>query len=247
MPRGSIFDRDSRVLAMDRQVSSLWADPRKVDEPERVAASLSALLDLDQSELLNRLAPSDEEGSPRKFVWVKRWLTDAEVTAVGRLNPDISPGLSLAKEWVRFYPEGELGAHVVGFVNKDGQACEGIELAWDRHLRCVPGKYRSRLDAKRRFLESLTLEYVEPEGSENVYLTIDRATQRALERELDKAIESSQAPCGMGIVMDPKTGAILAMACRPAFDPNVYATAPPGYYTNRAVVEVFEPGRRSRS
>ena len=241
-PRGDIRDRHGELLAKDRKVYSLWANPSDVDHPDMAAVCLAELLDVDETVLRSRLMDETGARSKRKFVWIGRWLTQSDLDAYEKLDPMLEPGLALKKEPLRFYPEGELAAHVLGFVNKEGYGCAGIELAYDRYLRCVPGKRRARVDLRRRVLESFTLEYVPQEGAEHVHLTLDKALQRAIENRLDQALDTCDAPAGMGIVMDPHTGAILALACRPAFDPNEFGKVPPEEYKNRAVVDVFEPG-----
>lgn len=242
VPRGDIRDHQGELLAKDRVSSSIWADPRQISNLQKTAASLSTTFSVPEKELAERLQPRDEKGEIKKFVWVKRWLTDAEAALYDSLDPDLTRGLSLKEELVRFYPEGDLAAHVLGFVNREGAGCDGVEMAFDKNLRCVPGKRKMRVDARRRMLESLTLEYVEEEGGESVYLTLDKSTQRSLEQALDSAMAENKAPRAMGMVMDPKTGAILALACRPAFNPNQFWDVPPELYKNRALVDVFEPG-----
>ncbi|MCX5770580.1 MAG: penicillin-binding transpeptidase domain-containing protein [Candidatus Hydrogenedentes bacterium] len=242
VPRGEIRDREGELLAKDRVSSSIWADPREISDPEKTASLLSATFNVPEKELAERFQPRDEKGEIKKFVWVKRWLADGEVTLYDGLDPALACGLNLKEELVRFYPEGDLAAHVLGFVNKEGAGCEGVEMAFDKNLRCVPGKRKMRVDARRRMLESLTLEYVEEEGGESVYLTLDKSTQRALEQALDNAMAEYKAPRAMGMIIDPKTGAILALACRPAFNPNQFWDVPPELYKNRALVDVFEPG-----
>jgi len=241
-PRGEIRDRDGKLLAQDRQISSIKADPRLVEQPKAVASVLSQKMGIDEQKLLEQFSRRDKDGNPMKFIWVKRWLTDEEVNIFKELDPEITKGLTFETESVRYYPEGELAAHLLGFVNREGFGGGGVELVYDRYLRSVPEKRRTRVDAKRRMLESFTLEYSEPSGAEDVYLTIDKTIQRKLEQEIDKALVNSQAPSGMGIVVDPRTGAILALACRPAFDPNEPWNVPAQDYKNRALVDVFEPG-----
>jgi len=244
IPRGEIRDCENRLLAKDRQVYSLWADPRAVTDPEMTAMYLGASFGVDPVELQKRLDSRvrGEDGLVRKFAYVKRWLTDGEVETFKNLDPMIKAGLALENETERFYPEGDLAAHVLGFVNRERNGCAGVELSFDKYLRSIPGKHRSRVDGERTILESLTLEYVEPQGGKTVFLTIDKTMQRTLEKRLDQALVDNEAPQGMGIMMDPNTGAILALACRPAFDPNEFWDVPPERYKNRAVVDVFEPG-----
>lgn len=241
-PRGEIRDREGNLLAIDRQVSSLWADPRGVKHAARAAQQLSQALGMYENELYDRMTANGSDATTKKFVWLKRCLSAPEVEAFKKLDKETAKGLSLKRELVRYYPEGELAAHVVGFVNKEGVGSGGLEMTYDSHLRCVPGKKKSRVDAKRRVLDSLTFEHVEKRGGESLYLTIDKAIQRKLEQELDRGMAECKAPRAMGLVMDPKTGAILAMACRPAYDPNEYNKTDEILLKNRAVTDVFEPG-----
>lgn len=242
IPRGDIRDRHGSLLATDRQVESVWADPRLIDDPLTASLYVSAQLGVDEDLIYARLDRRDAEGNRRKFVWIKRWLGDEELVCFEGLQTRMGSGLALKNEPIRFYPEGDLAAHVLGFANREGVGCEGVERAFDVYLRGVPGRQRCRVDNRRNILDSLTLEYVEPEGGYTVFLTIDKAIQYTLERELDKALERTAAPRAMGIVMDPNSGAVYALACRPAFDPNHYSDFPAELYTNRALVDVFEPG-----
>ena len=242
VPRGEICDRAGNMLASDRRVFSLWANPRQVADPEMTAMALSARLGLDETELRNRLTRRNDNDALQKFVWIKRWLTESNLQAYTSMDPSLQWGLALKQESIRYYPEGELAAHVVGFVNKEGVGCDGVELSFDKYLRCVSGKQKSHVDAKRNFLRSLTVEYTQPEGGDTVYLTLDKAIQRTLEVEIDKALVSSHAPRGMGLIVDVKTGGILAMTVRPAFDPNAIGDINAGNYRNRALEFVFEPG-----
>ncbi len=242
VPRGMIYDRNNEMLATDRMTPSLWADPSNVSAPSEAALLISSVLDMDRRQVYQRLTARSENGAMRKFVWIKRWLSDAEKTALADLSGPLSGGLAFQDEPVRFYPQGDLAAHVLGFTNRDRQGGGGIELVYDGDLRSIPGKRVSRVDRGRRFLSSLTLEHVAPSGGHSVFLTIDASLQQTLEQELDGAMEQSEAPRAMGLVMDPDTGAVLALACRPAFNPNTYWAYTAEQLKNRAAVDVFEPG-----
>lgn len=242
VPRGDIRDRNGRLLATDRNVGSLWADPTAIEDKTRAAQRLSACLHLDEAQVYERLTRTRANGELYRFVYVKRWLSEAEEAFYPQLRAIAEEGLSLRREPVRFYPEGPLAAHVLGFANREGVGCEGVELACDRYLRSIPGRVWSRVDAKRRLLPSMTLERIDPEGGATVHLTLDTAIQAALERELDAALERTEASRAMGLLTDPRTGAILALACRPAFDPNHYSDYDLGLHKNRAVTDMFEPG-----
>jgi cell division protein FtsI (penicillin-binding protein 3) len=241
-PRGDIYDRQGRLLATDRRVPSIWADPRYIRDPQRISLLLSLALDMGEEEVMEKLALRDESGEPRKFVWIKRWLIDEDNATIEQLIKDCDGGVAVQYEPIRYYPQGESASHLLGFVNRVGMASDGLELAYDEFLHSTPGKRKSRVDAKRNVLSSLTLEYVPPEGGDDLQLTIDTSIQHSLERELDASMERNNANRSMGIVMDPQTGAILALACRPAFDPNNYAGYDPELLKNRSIIDVFEPG-----
>lgn len=241
-PRGEIYDRNGLILATSRDVPSIWVDPRKVTDVEALATALHETLGMERQEALERVQQADGRGTPRKFVWVKRWIEDVPLEALQMLVDASGGALSMEQEPVRFYPNGDTASHVLGFVNRDGKASEGLERQFDKHLMSVPGKHLARKDGKRTLLASLTLEYTEPTGGEDIITTIDTSIQHRLEDALDKRMEETNASQAMGLIMDPKTGAILALATRPAFDPNHYSTTSEELRSNRALLDVFEPG-----
>lgn len=242
MPRGIIYDREGRTLARERRVPSLYAYPSFLNNPHEAAQRLSVRLGVDEDDLINRFTRVTKGGQLMEEVPVKRWLTEEQVESVGDLNAWGEKALRIKYEPARYYPEGPLAAHVLGFVSPDQSVSDGIELKYDKYLRSVPGKQVSRVDGRRTLLSSHTIEFVAPEGGNDLYLTIDKGMQSILERELANVMELRQAGRAMGIVMDPKTGAILAMACLPAFDPNAYSEYPSDMRVNAAVSLVFEPG-----
>ena len=134
----------------------------------------------------------------------ERVLTEIEEESGGAVLVRYEP--------LRYYPQGDTAAHLLGFVNRVGEASEGIELQFDAHLRSVPGTHRARKDGRRRLLPSLTLEYTPPKGGEDLYLTLDTDIQHTLERSLDVRMEECKAVGAMGMVMDVHTGAVLALA-----------------------------------
>jgi len=242
MPRGRIYDREGRIFARERRAPSLFAYPRYLDHPHEAAQRLSVRLGLDEDELVSRITRRASDGQMMQEVPVKRWLTEDELGSIGNLNAWGEGGLRIKHEPARYYPEEQLAAHVLGFVNREQVGTDGIEQLYNSRLRTIPGKQRSRLDGKRKLLTSLTLEYVAPEGGDDLYLTIDKPIQNILERELSKVMIEKQASRAMGIVMNPKTGAVLALACLPSFDPNAYWEYAPELRINGTVTEVFEPG-----
>lgn len=242
-PRGDILDREGRVLATDRTVYSLAVNPKRVTDPLTLVNWITARIDADRDDVYERVTRRGSENQSLKFVWIKRRLDDFEAPKMGDIDeaPD-RDALILQEETVRYYPEGPVAAHVLGFANLEGQGAEGVELAYDTRLRSEAGRKVYRVDSKRRVLDFLTLEYEPPAGGEDVTLTIDASLQHTLEVELDRAVEKTSARGAMGLLMDPNSGAVLALAARPAFDPNQYFDYQGGELKNRTFVDVFEPG-----
>jgi len=252
-PRGRILDRNENLpLATDQKVPSLYAVPERVlagedtMDPEILARLLYEKLGLDMADTIDAVTRCTSAGRPMKFVWLKRWIREPEAQAVLPELVDAADGaLAIREEFIRFYPQGDSAAHLLGFVNRDGKASEGIERAMNEYLESVPGRVSAGKASEKLgglLLPSLVVERVQPEGGHDVVLTIDIAIQHALERALDDRMIECKAPRGMGIVMDPHTGAILALASRPAFDPNRYDEFDDSFRKNSAVLDVFEPG-----
>lgn len=242
VPRGRILDRNGVVLATDDKVPSLWADPSAIEEPERLALLLSAGAGLDEEEVIRLLSKRTDSGNARKFVYLKRWITNVPAEELERIVEEAGKGVYLVYEPMRYYPQNELAAHLLGFVNRAGEPCEGVELFFDTWLHGVPGERIAKKDAKSNLLTSLTLEYTPPKDGDHVYVTLDAAIQQSLERAIDENLIRCNAPSGMGLIMDVHTGAILALACRPAYDPNHYEDYSEEQRRNRTLVDAFEPG-----
>jgi len=240
--RGNLYDKNGVLLATDDRIPSLCGDPKVVKEPERVALLLDVALGLDEEETLARLSWRTQEGGPRPFVYLKSRITDVSSDEVKRIAALAGKGVFVIHEPMRYYPQGKLASSLLGFVNLVGDPCEGVELEFDKWLRGIPGEYRARKDAKSNLLNSLTLEFKPPQGGDHVFLTIDAVIQHALEQALDANIERCNAVRGAGIIMDAHTGAILALAHRPGYDPNHYEEFDKELWKNRALRDVFEPG-----
>lgn len=241
-PRGKIFDRNHRVLASNRKIPSLSVNPSYVEEPEVLAGYLAPRLRYDESAILERLTRT-KSGRKMKHVWLKRHMMPDEFARLSLIEdaPD-SKALNIHDDSLRYYPENELAAHVLGFSNREGVGSEGIEAKFNDRLSSQAGEHEMRLDRKRNYLEFRTLNYKAPTGGDDVYLTIDAQLQYTLEQALDRAMEEHNATRSMGLLMDPDTGAILAMATRPAFDPNDFNAVEPELRRNRVVTDFFEPG-----
>jgi cell division protein FtsI (penicillin-binding protein 3) len=231
-PRGPIVDRQGAPLATSTPAESLFAQPRGVGDPVRVAARLAPILDVPARELHAALTSS------RSFVWLRRKLTPADAVRVRALR---EPGLGFVDEPMRFYPNRELAAQVLGFEGVDG-GLEGIERAWDEALAGTPGKAIVGRDALGR---DMVVPHVltPPAPGHGVMLTIDKTIQYLAEREIDAVYRRTRARAAMAIAMDPRTGDILALAIRPTFNPNAFFDVPSKeVWRNRAVTDPFEPG-----
>jgi len=230
--RGPIVDRHGAALATSSPAESLFAQPRAVGDPVRVAARLAPLLSLPERELHAALT------SGKPFVWLRRRLPPATAADVRALR---EPGLGFLPEPLRLYPNRELAAHVVGFEGIDG-GLEGIERAMNEVLTGGPGKAVVGRDALgREVVTEAVLQ--QPRPGHGVTLTLDRTIQYLAEREIDAAYRRTHAKAAMAVVMDPRTGDVLAMAIRPTFNPNAFLDAPSReHWRNRAVTDPFEPG-----
>jgi cell division protein FtsI (penicillin-binding protein 3) len=230
--RGPIVDRQGAPLATSTPAESLFAQPRVLGDPVRVAARLAPILDVPPRELHAALT------SPRSFVWLKRKLPPADAVRVRELG---EPGLGFLDEPMRLYPNREMAAQVLGFEGVDG-GLEGVERAWNEVLAGTPGKAIVGRDALGR--EVVTQHVLEtPAPGHGVMLTIDRTIQYLAEREIDAAFRRTRAKAAMAVVMEPRTGDILALAIRPTFNPNAFLDVPSkDVWRNRAVTDPFEPG-----
>ncbi|HTO13213.1 MAG TPA: penicillin-binding protein [Candidatus Binatia bacterium] len=230
--RGPIVDRQGSALATSSPAESLFAQPRVVGDPVRVAARLAPLLGAPEGDIHAQLT------SGRPFVWLRRKLPPATAAEVKALR---EPGLGFLPEPLRLYPNRELAAHVVGFDGVDG-GLEGIERAFNDTLSGTPGKAVVGRDALgREVVTEATLQT--PAPGRGVMLTLDRTIQYLAEREIDAAWRRTQSKAAMAVVMDPRTGDVLAIAIRPTFNPNTFLDVPSrDVWRNRAVTDPFEPG-----
>jgi cell division protein FtsI (penicillin-binding protein 3) len=230
--RGTIFDRRGREMALSVDVVSIAVRPARIENSETAARKLAAILKRPAAEMKARLA------SNKPFVWVKRQATPKEVEAVRRLN---AAGIEFISESNRFYPNRTLAAQLIGFTGLDGKGLEGVEFFYDSHLRGTGTDVRGRRDALgNRFQSEPAAE--ESANGKNLVLTLDQGIQFAAETALAEAVGAARARSGMAVVMEPQTGAILALALAPTFNPNAYEEASKPLWRNRAVTDPFEPG-----
>ena len=231
--RGPILDRGGHALAVSSHAESLFALPPRIEDPEGLARRLAPLLKEAPEEVVKRLT------ADRSFVWVKRKLPPAVAQMIRTLG---EPGLGFVQESLRLYPNRELAAHVLGFEGLDGRGLEGIERAWDGHLAGEAGLALVERDALGREVTGLPAVIKPSTPGQGVELTLDRTIQYLAEREVEAAWRRTQSKSAMAIVLDPRTGELLALAVRPTFNPNNFATATANEWRNRAVTDPFEPG-----
>jgi cell division protein FtsI (penicillin-binding protein 3) len=228
--RGAIYDRNKTPLAMSVPVESAFAVPAELGDESLAAHLLSGIVGVPQDVLETRLASS------RSFVWIARKLPPEKAEAVSALN---LTGVYLQKENQRFYPNRDLAAHVLGFVDMDEKGEAGIEYELDKQIRGESEKIVVMADAKRRWFDG---SEAQREQGADVYLTIDEKIQYIAEKELTLAIAGTHAIAGTVIVANPNTGEILAMANWPRFNPNKPGEASGEARMNRAVSAMYEPG-----
>jgi cell division protein FtsI (penicillin-binding protein 3) len=234
--RGDLIDRQGRELARSVQTVSLFVDPDQLTPGQLVctATELAKVLGENETDLLKQLQGAQDE--KRRFVWVVRRLDEEKATPILAMN---LPGVQSVLEPKRYYPNGSLASHVLGFVGLDGQGLAGLEQAYNEKISGEPGRLFLEKDAAGRPYESY--EIAAKQG-QSVVLTIDQGIQYQVERALQGAVERTHAKSGSVIVLDPRSGEILAMANAPSFDPNAVAASPADNRRNWALQNVYEPG-----
>lgn len=213
--RGKIYDRNGVVLADNVTTTSLVLIPNQIEDKEKTAELIAPILGISYEDMYAHVSKKTSiervhpEGRRLDYETADK-ISDLEL-----------PGVYLLKESKRYYPYGEMLAHTLGFVGIDNQGLSGLELMYDKYLTGSYGAIKYFSDAKGNKLE-LSEIYEQPQDGIDIYLTIDYNIQIALERELDNAISKYNPDQALGIVMNPKTGEVLAIASRPSFDPSNY-------------------------
>lgn len=244
--RGSIFDCNGMLMAGTVQTTALFIDPKfmfaqfEAQElpPNKIAETIKKLayiLDQD-SAVLNQLLDDRHES---RYVKVAEHLSDEQVKAI--VDMDL-PGTGFTPQDERYYPMGALAAHVLGGVQKDNVGLEGIELKFDKLLAGKDGYKRSIKDAGRRDIGVCAEDYIAPQNGQHLVLSIDSTIQMIVEQELEAVCKSYQAKQGEAVIMNPRTGEVLAMANWPTFNPQNLEDSTEDVRTNRAVVLPYEPG-----
>lgn len=231
--RGTILDRHGKVLAMNVEVPSAFGVPTTLDSPTKTARVLAPVLQVRSDELERKLRQA------RSFVWLARKLDPEQGRRLERLSLD---GVGVVMEGRRFYPKGPFLSHVLGFAGMDGEGLEGVEHRYESYLRGEKRMMVLQRDALGRSVFPTDLTERNPTPGHNLTLTIDEVIQYITERELEDAVTRTQAKSGTMIVLEPQTGAVLAMAVSPRFDPNVVSNLSPDRWRNKALADAYEPG-----
>jgi len=231
--RGTIVDRHGKVLAMNVEVPSAFGVPTTLDSPTKTARVLAPVLQVRSDELERKLRQA------RSFVWLARKLDPEQGRRLERLSLD---GVGVVMEGRRFYPKGPFLSHVLGFAGMDGEGLEGVEHRYESYLRGEKRMMVLQRDALGRSVFPTDLTERNPTPGHNLALTIDEVIQYITERELEDAVMRAQAKSGTMIVLEPQTGAVLAMAVSPRFDPNVVSNLSPDRWRNKALADAYEPG-----
>ncbi|WP_459749850.1 peptidoglycan D,D-transpeptidase FtsI family protein [Pseudomonas sp. 3A(2025)] len=232
--RGLITDRNGEPLAVSTPVTTLWANPKEMLQDRSKWPLLAQALGQDPKALNERL----ESLAGKEFIYLVRGLTPEHGQAVLDLKV---PGVYGIEEFRRFYPAGDVTAHMVGFTDLDDHGREGVELAYDDWLAGVPGKRQVIKDRRGRLIKDVQVTKNAKAGK-TLALSIDLRLQYLATRELRNAIIENEAKAGSLVIMDVKTGEILAMVNSPTYNPNNRRTMVPAAMRNRAIIDVFEPG-----
>ncbi|MGN8260806.1 peptidoglycan D,D-transpeptidase FtsI family protein [Pseudomonas sp. SMSB3] len=232
--RGLITDRNGEPLAVSTPVTTLWANPKEMQGSKERWGQLAAALGQNAQQLTERLT----QQANKEFIYLVRGLTPEQGQHVLDLKV---PGVYGLEEFRRFYPAGDVTAHMVGFTDLDDHGREGVELAYDEWLAGVPGKRQVIKDRRGRLIKDIQVTKNAKAGK-TLALSIDLRLQYLATRELRNAIAEQDAKAGSLVIMDVKTGEVLAMVNQPTYNPNNRRSMFPAAMRNRAIIDVFEPG-----
>ena len=231
--RGKILDRRGAPMAVSLEGGSLFSHPAAVEDPDRVARLLAPYLETDVRSLQAKLKQHVS------FVWLARQLPLRKARAIQGLGLS---GIGMEREGRRYYPNRDLASNVIGFVGVDSQGLEGLELHYERHVRGSKGILLLQRDARGRLLWREVAQAPDSARGREIVLTLDLRIQYAAERALREAVADAGASSGSAVVLDPRSGEVLAMACVPTFNPNRFQDYGPGWWRNRCITDSFEPG-----
>ncbi len=232
--RGSIMDRNGEPLAISTPVDSVWANPTELVSAVDRVPELAQLLGLDAELLMRRITRSMD----KQFVYLKRHLNPEQARQVMALK---LPGVNILREYRRYYPAGEIAGHLVGFTNVDDNGQEGLELEFNHWLSGESGSKRVLKDRLGRAVENVE-SIKPPKHGKDLRASIDLRLQYLAYRSLKAAVQQHKAESGSIVILDVKTGEVLAMVNQPTYNPNDRAQYSAERYRNRAITDIFEPG-----
>lgn len=232
--RGMISDRNGEPLAVSTPVASIWANPRELGKQKDAWPKLARALSMSVAELSRKM----ERYSNSQFMYLRRHLAPQDAKSILALKV---PGVYLQREYRRFYPAGEVTAHLLGFTNIDDRGQEGLELAYDEWLNGEPGRKRVLKDLYGNIIREIDAGK-EASPGKSLQLSIDLRLQYLAYRELKAALKRTGAKAGSVVILDSKSGEVLAMVNQPSYNPNNRSQLNPSALRNRAVIDMFEPG-----
>jgi cell division protein FtsI (penicillin-binding protein 3) len=232
--RGIIADRNGEPLAVSTPVASIWANPQELQSAKGEWARLATALEMSSSELSRRV----ERYRDSQFMYLRRHVAPAAAQTLMQMK---IPGVYLQREYRRFYPAGEVTAHLLGFTDIDDRGQEGLELTYDEWLNGTPGRKRVLKDLYGNIIREIDAGEAASPGKD-VQLSIDLRLQYLAYRELKAAINRTGAKAGSIVIIDSETGEVLALVNQPSFNPNNRSQLSPDALRNRAVIDMFEPG-----
>lgn len=232
--RGQITDRNGEPLAISTPVLTIWANPSQLIHQQARWPELAQQLGTDLKTFSERL----KANADKEFIYLRRRMVPADGEEVMALKV---PGVYSIEEYRRFFPAGEVAAHLVGFTNLDEKGQEGIELAYDHWLEGVPGKRQVLQDRRGRLIKDVQVVSNARPGND-LALSIDLRLQYLAHRQLREALQEFEARAGSIVMLDVRTGEVLAMVNHPSYNPNNRANLQPDMMRNRALIDVFEPG-----
>ena len=231
--RGALYDRGNEPLALSLESQSVYVRPHRVQNPAEASLALAGILKVKPAEVEQKLSAN------KPFIWLKRQISPVEAEQIQALRIN---GIGMYLEPTRYYPQGGMAGHLLGFVNRDSEGLEGIELQYNDYIRGAAGSSVSERDALGRRVLVEGVEGLQVPPGSDVHLTIDAPIQHLAEKELEATIQKYHAKAGVAIVVDPATGEVLALANYPTFDPNKASQQSADQRRNRAVTDSFEPG-----
>jgi len=234
--RGMILDRHGEPLAVSTPVETIWANPQEVELDNPQLRELAGLLGLELAELRQNISRSRERNL--EFMYLRRQLPPDQAQQVKALKVS---GIYSRREYKRYYPAGEVAAHVVGFTNIDEQGQEGLELIYDQWMSGTDGKKTVLKDRRGYIVKDLNL-IADAQPGNDLQLSIDLRLQYLAYRELKAAVQAHKAVSGNLVMLDARTGEVLAMVNQPSYNPNNRTNLKPAALRNRAVTDLYEPG-----